>query len=248
MIDPNCIPNRQLEESMSDAVSTATDPSLEELLASGGRVEAALNPAEKRPVDLSIAVRVHILRHVARADVERMRSDSRGALAALRADCQVAARDMLSIQPGAEPVLRAVLAWLTKDEVAQDVWLERGVIAYRAAYDAYEAAFGELIPSDIRKEVVEDLRSEVKLQRYFQNANATAAEDWDAYQQILAAKQPTGFCLATGLPSLDNLLGGGLSGLSFLGGGTCREERAGDLHRPEGSPRPAEPRRPVLQP
>jgi hypothetical protein len=81
----------------------------------------------------------------------------------------------------------------------------------------YDALLGDLMPADFRA------RARVELARwaYADGTNPTASEDWDLHQQGLAARrQQPRRGVSTGLPRLDAALGGGLRGLTFLGGDT----------------------------
>jgi RecA/RadA recombinase len=82
---------------------------------------------------------------------------------------------------------------------------------------AYDLVLGDLIPGDFIKSAEDYL----KRRAYRQGTNATAADDFPIFREHLETRRQEPLStITTGLPELDACLGGGLQGLTFLGGPT----------------------------
>ena len=82
--------------------------------------------------------------------------------------------------------------------------------AYTAHADEYGIVLRDLIPQKLN----EKAGASVARRKYAQGSNPTARQDWDVF---LAQSKEAGNGLPTGLPGLDDALGGGVSGLTILG-------------------------------
>ncbi|MCE9560819.1 MAG: hypothetical protein K8U57_02065 [Planctomycetes bacterium] len=116
-----------------------------------------------------------------------------------------------------DPVLRMVLAIQARSREAYDRWQEPAWNAYLVHPDEYSSLLGDLIPAVF----VEDAKAELAVRAFANGTNATAAEDWKVYldRRHVRVADPAR-AVTTGLVGLNAMLGGGLRGLTFLGGQT----------------------------
>jgi replicative DNA helicase len=115
---------------------------------------------------------------------------------------------------GKDALLRYCIAEHESHPVASSLE-DRAYWTYRDNRKAYDQILGELIPSDLRENVRDDLAHE----RFIKGEHPTAAQDWHTYQDRLnTRREETPRGLATGLTSLDTALGG-LRGITYLAGG-----------------------------
>ena len=87
---------------------------------------------------------------------------------------------------------------------------EQAVAAYIANSDEYDLVLRDQIPQKLRKRAA----AHVAHRKYFDGTHATARGDWDVF---LSQSSGATNGLPTGLPGLDDALGGGISGLTILG-------------------------------
>jgi len=117
----------------------------------------------------------------------------------------------------ADPVLRMVLAAHAGADGAYQQWETPAWQAYLAHPSGYRQILGDLIPTDF----VSDAAAELARVAFAHGTNPTAADDWQVYlERRLARQGAESRAVTTGLPALDDMLGGGLRGLTFLGGRT----------------------------
>jgi hypothetical protein len=99
--------------------------------------------------------------------------------------------------------------------VADSLW-DRAWVAYIGNSRNYDEVLGDFIPESLRDQAHKHLAQ----QAYARGTNATAADDWAVYRarlDVLRHRPLLG--LSTGLPGVDAALGGGLRGLTLMGGG-----------------------------
>lgn len=114
-----------------------------------------------------------------------------------------------------EPVLRMVLAAHAGAEAVYQQWETPAWQAYLDQPSSYRQILGDLIPADF----VSHAAAELARVAFRRGTNPTAADDWPVYlERRLARQGAESRAVTTGLPALDCMLGGGLRGLTFLGG------------------------------
>ena len=112
------------------------------------------------------------------------------------------------------PAEDAVLRHCIEQREGNDRFEAEAQQQYRQYADDYDLTLGDFIPEKLRQEV-QSYRARLA---YVQNSNATAAEDWNVFADMQQQNSQQGMLgLTTGLPKLDELLGG-LRGLVFLAG------------------------------
>jgi hypothetical protein len=82
--------------------------------------------------------------------------------------------------------------------------------SYLMSADCYGLVLGDFLPAPFKNA----LTATVAMQKYRAGTHVTAADDWDAFLSLSRSRVDG---LPTGLPALDKMLGGGLSGLTLLG-------------------------------
>jgi RecA/RadA recombinase len=116
-----------------------------------------------------------------------------------------------------DPILRFCIA---SRENFQNVAKKLQDAAWRAYVGkkcAYDLILGDFIPKDLRVSAEDHL----KRRAYRLGTNATAADDFPIFRRHLDARRQDPLSkIKTGIPELDERLGGGLQGLTFLGGPT----------------------------
>lgn len=116
----------------------------------------------------------------------------------------------------ANPVFRYALALHDKNDKATKRLWEPACKEYLKRPDDYDHLLGDFVPSCLRTAC----RDHLEQQAYVAGTNATAVQDWHAYQRRLRQrrKQQT-YRLSTGFAKLDHLTGG-LPKFAMLGGST----------------------------
>ena len=115
----------------------------------------------------------------------------------------------------ANSVLRFCIARRMRFMQVTQKWRAAAWRAYVDHKAAYDSILGGFIPRFFKRRAEDHLRE----QAYLHGSNATAAGDWDIFRQHLETRRQNPLsAIKTGLPELNELLGGGLQGLTFLGG------------------------------
>lgn len=115
----------------------------------------------------------------------------------------------------ANPVFRFALASYEKCEKSIASLWNAACKEYLQRPDTYDHLLGDFVPSLLRTRC----RNHLEEQAYTEGTNATAAQDWRAYQRRLKRRQQQTYRLSTGFTELDRLTGG-LPALAMLGGTT----------------------------
>jgi hypothetical protein len=92
--------------------------------------------------------------------------------------------------------------------------LVRASCDYSNKPSVYEALLGPLIPDAVR----DTAAVWASVPKYANGTNETAALDWDVYRLGRTVRHQGALGLSTGLPTLDAALGGGLRGITIIGG------------------------------
>lgn len=118
---------------------------------------------------------------------------------------------------GLDAVLGVSLGGVTGcTDVVRCLWPD-ALEAYSKHPLTYEALPGDLVPADLKEAAGQERRRT----HYVSGANPTAAADWPAFlERQQARRDDPAAAVRTGLASLDRALGGGLRGLTVLGGPT----------------------------
>lgn len=109
-----------------------------------------------------------------------------------------------------DPVLSCVLAELNGSEI-NNIIRFNAISTLMQRYDDYQVILGNLLPNWL----VEDTRREYSAKAFDNGTNDTLAEDLDEYLHRLETSQPHGI-FSTGLPPVDEAMGGGVHGLTIL--------------------------------
>ena len=118
-----------------------------------------------------------------------------------------------------DPVFEYILATLRGSDSDADQCYYRAFCRYLEHKDVFDRILDELIPSDLRNAVDQ----EIAHQAYENGTNPSAAEDLNVYYTRVTTRsreRRRSVGVLTGIQAIDDAVGGALRGLVFLGGGT----------------------------
>jgi hypothetical protein len=117
--------------------------------------------------------------------------------------------------PKLDPVLCFTVADRAGLQAVRKAYGQSACEKYLEDPDRYDELLGDLIPQDF----VADAQAVLARHRYARGSNETAADDWGVFEERLGERTGAPLSMVrTAIPRVDDSLGGGLRGLTFLGG------------------------------
>lgn len=110
-----------------------------------------------------------------------------------------------------DPVLQATIDLLDGRTTPDDVWYSASNLL-KQKLDDYLAVLGCNMPN----ELLQFTKSKIQTEAFNQGKNESVADDWDEYAKRLSRRATSPSYFPTGIPSLDQALGGGIHGQTIV--------------------------------